>query len=182
MSYKDLSGQRFGKLTVLGPSDVRANGFVVWNCKCDCGNTKGIATPNLTSGRTKSCGCSRFQDLTGRQFGKLTVIRKTASRRNGFVVWECMCQCGNTTTVTTNNLTGGTVSSCGCSRYKDLAGMRFGMLTAVHPTEQRKSGHLVWQCRCNCGKYLLVTSSDLLNGSINSCGCAEQNQDARINI
>ncbi len=182
VAYKDLSGRRFGKLTVLGPSELRANGFIVWNCRCDCGNIKGVTTANLTSGRTKSCGCARIQDLTGQQFGKLTVLRKTASRRSGFVVWECICQCGNTTAVTTNNLTGGTVRSCGCSRHKDLSGMRFGMLTAVQPTDQRKRGHIIWQCFCDCGNSTLVTSSDLLSGSRTSCGCTEKKQDVHNGI
>lgn len=171
MAYKDLTGQRFGKLTVLGPSDRRANGFMVWDCQCDCGSKKGVPTPNLTSGRTKSCGCARLKDLTGKEFGKLTVLEKTDLRSNGFVVWKCACSCGNITMVTTNNLTGGTVRSCGCTRYKDLSGMRFGRLTALRPSTQRKGGHILWQCRCDCGSSVLAVSSDLTNGRKTSCGC-----------
>lgn len=165
---------RFGKLVVLGASDQRSNGFVVWDCQCDCGSRKGVTTPNLTSGRTKSCGCARVQNLTGMQFGKLTVVRKTEQRRNGFVVWECKCQCGNVTTVTTNNLTGGTVQSCGCSRYKDLTGCRYGNLTVLHATPSRKRGHIMWQCQCDCGKNVVVSSSELVGGSRTSCGCARK--------
>ncbi len=182
MPYKDLTGRRFGKLTVLGASDQRANGFMVWNCQCDCGNMKGVPTPNLTSGRTKSCGCGRLKDLTGKQFGKLTVIEKTDIRSNGFVVWKCICQCGNTTMVTTNNLTGGTVRSCGCTRYKDLSGTRFGMLTALAPSEQRKNGHILWQCQCDCGEYLLVASSDLISGRKVSCGCSKAETESSTYI
>ena len=181
MAYKDLTGQRFGMLTVLGPSDSRANGFIVWDCQCDCGNTKGVPTPNLTSGRTKSCGCARTQDLTGRQFGKLTVICKTSERRNGFVIWQCRCECGSITSVTTNNLTGGTVRSCGCSRHKDLTGMRFGSLTALCPTDQRRSGHILWQCSCDCGNSVVLTSSELLGGSKLSCGCCNVQHTASNN-
>lgn len=173
MAYKDLSGQRFGQLVVLGPSDQRANGFIVWDCQCDCGNKKGVTTPNLTSGRTKSCGCAKVRDLTGQQFDKLTVLRKTDLRRNGFVVWECICQCGNTTMVTTNNLTGGTVHSCGCTRRKDLSGQRFGHLLVLHPTAQRKGGHIVWLCQCDCGSTVPIASSELLSGRKTSCGCSK---------
>ena len=58
----DLTGQRFGKLIVLGE-----NGFIVsasgkrkrlWECKCDCGNICSIQHQYLTSGDTKSCGCT----------------------------------------------------------------------------------------------------------------------------
>lgn len=174
MAYKDLTGQRFGKLIVLGPSDERANGFMVWECQCDCGNSKRVPTPNLTGGRTKSCGCSRFRDLTGRRFGKLTVVRKTETRSNGFIIWECICDCGSTTTVTTNNLTGGTVQSCGCTRFKDLSGKRFGQLLVLHPTQDRRSGHIVWECQCDCGNTVRVTSSKLINGDKTSCGCVSK--------
>lgn len=55
---KDLTGQRFGRLTVLYESPERLGGFACWVCKCDCGNiTKPIRSNNLKSGTTKSCGC-----------------------------------------------------------------------------------------------------------------------------
>ena len=171
MAHKDLSGTRFGKLVVIGASDQRSNGFIMWDCQCDCGNRKCVSTANLTSGRTKSCGCARAQDLTGKQFGKLTVIGKTDRRRNGFVVWECKCQCGKVSYVTTNNLTGGTVQSCGCSRFKDLSGKRFGNLIVLQATQQRKSGHIIWACQCDCGNVVPIPSSELISGSKTSCRC-----------
>lgn len=70
-AYKDLSGKRFGKLTVLHESEERANGCIQWVCQCDCGEItvkKGIL---LTQGNTKSCGCikqpssKRFSDKYG---------------------------------------------------------------------------------------------------------------------
>lgn len=55
----DLSGQRFGRLTVIerAGSDKRKN--VLWLCKCDCGNTTIVNRCSLKSGNTKSCGCLR---------------------------------------------------------------------------------------------------------------------------
>lgn len=55
--FKDITGQRFGKLVVLNKTDKRISRFVVWECKCDCGNTCEIISASLTNGRTKSCGC-----------------------------------------------------------------------------------------------------------------------------
>ena len=49
----DYTGQRFGKLTVLGKS--KRKGY--WICKCDCGNTKEALTSVLRDGLTRSCGC-----------------------------------------------------------------------------------------------------------------------------
>lgn len=58
MSRKDITGQRFGKLVALEPTDQRTKWQkVVWACQCDCGARVLIAIDSLTSGRTKSCGC-----------------------------------------------------------------------------------------------------------------------------
>lgn len=57
---KDLSGQRFGHLVVLGITDKRySNQSVGWLCKCDCGNEKIISSGNLLRGKTRSCGCNK---------------------------------------------------------------------------------------------------------------------------
>ena len=59
----DLTGQRFGRLTVIERADdhVGPSGrkHVVWRCKCDCGNEVIVRSVNLKSGHTKSCGCLR---------------------------------------------------------------------------------------------------------------------------
>lgn len=53
----DLTGQRFGKLTVLGESSTRRNRKIHWLCRCDCGITKDICGGSLRSGLSTSCGC-----------------------------------------------------------------------------------------------------------------------------
>ena len=50
-------GQRYGRLTVVAKTDRRVSNRVVWECRCDCGNTACIASTNLRKGYTKSCGC-----------------------------------------------------------------------------------------------------------------------------
>lgn len=54
--FKDLSGQKFGRLTAL-EVDRNDKGKIYWLCKCDCGNSCTVLTNRLTSGHTKSCGC-----------------------------------------------------------------------------------------------------------------------------
>jgi len=54
--YNDLTGKKFGKLTVLEFAEKRGN-TVYWKCVCDCGKEKTIRSGHLTSGNTKSCGC-----------------------------------------------------------------------------------------------------------------------------
>ena len=53
---KDLSGQKFGRLTVLHLAHTDHNG-AHWACRCDCGREHIAGRGNLVSGRTKSCGC-----------------------------------------------------------------------------------------------------------------------------
>jgi hypothetical protein len=59
--FNDLTGKRFGKLTVIERAENNTNDkYVHWLCKCDCGNTKVICSSYLTRGATKTCGqCSK---------------------------------------------------------------------------------------------------------------------------
>ena len=52
----DLTGQQYGHLTVLGPSD-NIGTRTAWRCQCDCGRETVVKTYHLRSGHTKSCGC-----------------------------------------------------------------------------------------------------------------------------
>lgn len=54
---KDLTGKRFGRLTVLGVGERSHDGRFRWKCVCDCGNESNVYASELTSGRTSSCGC-----------------------------------------------------------------------------------------------------------------------------
>lgn len=57
---KDLTGQRFGRLTVTSFNRI-SKGRYLWNCKCDCGNKCVVAAHRLTTELTKSCGCLRVE-------------------------------------------------------------------------------------------------------------------------
>lgn len=109
-------GKKYNQLTVLSYSHTNDRGELVWNCSCDCGNITTAKTRDLKSGHKKSCGCLCSPDLSGQQFGKLTVIERAYSN-NGYVFWKCKCECGNITYVSTNNLKTGNTSSCGCINY-----------------------------------------------------------------
>lgn len=56
---RDLTGQRFGKLTVVSRADNDGRGESRWNCVCDCGRTCCVSGNNLTQHGTQSCGCLR---------------------------------------------------------------------------------------------------------------------------
>lgn len=57
MRVIDLTGRRFDKLVVLGPTNKRLNGQVVWRCLCDCTMLCVVRSYNLRTKRTRSCGC-----------------------------------------------------------------------------------------------------------------------------
>lgn len=53
---KDLTGQRFGRLTVLY-REGSLNGHAAWMCECDCGKKKVIRSCDMVNGKSTSCGC-----------------------------------------------------------------------------------------------------------------------------
>lgn len=67
----DLTGQRFGRLIAVRATDKRKNNKVVWECKCDCGNTAYVIGTTLKNGNTSSCGCLRKENTArlGRRTG-----------------------------------------------------------------------------------------------------------------
>ena len=54
---------------------------------------------------------------------------------------------------------------------KDVTGMKFGLLTAIKRTEQKKNGSYLWECKCDCGNECLVMLTRLTSGTTTSCGC-----------
>lgn len=110
----DITGNRYGKLLVLGATDERySNGSVKWKCQCDCGNICYSPSSELKRGR-KSCGCeTRLIDLEGKKFGRLTVINRAEDKKRK-TYWHCKCECGAEKDVCASHLTSGKIVSCGC--------------------------------------------------------------------
>ena len=86
---RDLTGQRHGRLTVMGFSHMR-NESSYWHVKCDCGNKKTMIRQAILSGRTKSCGCY------GKQIHKDMLKTHGMSKTPLYKCWEDMIQrCNN---------------------------------------------------------------------------------------
>ena len=64
-----------------------------------------------------------MKDLTGQRFGRLVAIRSTEKRRSSSVVWECICDCGNTAFISRDALNSGGTRSCGCLRRNPARSM-----------------------------------------------------------
>lgn len=125
---ENLTGKHYNRLTVDSYA-FSLNGNAYWLCSCECDNKNIVSTAKLKNGHTKSCGClkkvvvpSNSKNLIGQKFNKLTVISKSDKRtKNGNVYWNCECECGNFTEVTTAKLTSGSTKSCGCIKGKTLS-------------------------------------------------------------
>lgn len=57
MKLIDLTGQKFGRWTVIRKTDERQAKSVMWECRCDCGTVQLVNGANLRKGLTLSCGC-----------------------------------------------------------------------------------------------------------------------------
>lgn len=192
---RDITGERFGKLTALYPTGKRGpSGDLVWHLKCDCGGEVDAPLHQLSAGYRKSCGCLShppLKDYIGKQFGMLTVL-EYAGKRDGMHQWLCQCGCGNKVVVGQTPLQNGKRTDCGCkscrpcrrSIIKDdskketqyvegITGNVFGKLTVLEFVEFKK-GKSLWRCRCECGNETVVQYSNLISGHTKSCGCLQK--------
>lgn len=114
----DLTGQVFGLWRVIGAAGKDAGGRLLWRCRCSCGAERVVASSNLRSEKSTSCGhdrgVKRRADITGQRFGRLVAEARVGSRSNQSL-WLCRCDCGGTAVVPMSNLKSGHTTSCGCA-------------------------------------------------------------------
>lgn len=81
----DITGQRFGRLIAINPTDMRSRGSVVWHCRCDCGNEINVSYNDIVYCNMKSCGCQKREHETnlGQYLGRTngTAIAMLKSRK-----------------------------------------------------------------------------------------------------
>lgn len=116
------------------------------------------------------------QELTGKQFGKLTVTGYAGYGENGrqrISLWNCRCDCGQQCTVPGYLLQSGRRKSCGCIRTtpEKLIGMRFGKLTILSEDPENTTTLKKVICKCDCGNEKSIAFRDLKKGKVKSCGC-----------
>jgi hypothetical protein len=160
-----MIGEKFNKLTILEKVES-ARGYIRYKCRCDCGNTKIANLCDLKKGTTKSCGCIRENDLTGKTYGKLKVIEKTLKRKNKSVVYRCICSCGTIVEYSGHILVSQDATNCGKCRGIDLTGQKKGIFIVTKDNKET----LV--CKCNCGNIFNIKRS--LFYKRQSCGCLKR--------
>ena len=125
----------------------------------------------------------KFIDLTGNQYGLLTVIKRGKNIGKA-TAWLCQCNCGNPELVLIrgDHLKNGATKSCGClhrasfseigkKNKNNLLGQRFGRLVILEEEKERRYNNVVWKCQCDCGNIVKIPSSKLTSGHTQSCGC-----------
>lgn len=134
---------------------------------------------------------AKIIDLTGQTFGLWKVLNKTDKRgADGSVMWECECLgCGSLHLINGSNLRNGH-SSKGCpscrnrnqrlGNGKNLKNQKFGLLTALEATEERKFNCIVWKCQCKCGNITYVSTNSLTSKVTQSYGCLVSKGEKKI--
>lgn len=119
----------------------------------------------------------RLKDITGNKFGLLTAIEYSGNEK-----WKCKCECGNIVYVTGTKLRRGDRTHCGCkkkTRLIDLTGQRFGRLTVTGRSNENRNGRVFWDCVCDCGKHISVSSANI-GRTVNSCGCLRSENTSKM--
>lgn len=181
----DLTNQRFGRWTVLEFTGKTGSSGPLWKCQCDCGTIREVSGSSLRRGTSTGCGCVKRKpkkDLTNQRFGRLVALEPTEKRsKSGAIIWKCKCDCGNVCErSSTDLLRTDRCQSCGCinietlsKNWKSLVGKRFGLLTVLEETEERKEKRKskIWKCQCDCGNIKYIDTNSLTSGNTSSCGC-----------
>lgn len=109
--FIDLSGQRFGRLTVLGRAGSNKYNYATWLCICDCGKKTIVAGKSLRTGNTKSCGCLVVDDARAKNEKYIKTHGKTNTRL--FRVWSSMkTRCDNPNATSYSDYGGRGITVC----------------------------------------------------------------------
>lgn len=86
--FVDITGNKYGTLTVLGFGGRNPCGHFLWFCQCDCGNITKPQGPGLKNGNTTSCGCLKVRELKERT----TTHGHAGAKTPEYITWSAMLQ------------------------------------------------------------------------------------------
>lgn len=139
MNLSDLTGLRFGRLTVVSKApDTLDSKYPKWRCVCDCGSTKDVVKSSLMHNLTTSCGC-----LRGGKAGGLSKLPE-------YSIWYNMkARCTNNSHPFYSNYGGRGIEVC--ERWETFPAFLedMGSRPASHMTLDRKDSNLGY-CKENC--------------------------------
>lgn len=125
----------------------------------------------------------KFKDLTGKKFGRLTVIKRVGDKKQ--TQYLCECECGNKKIVYASNLLRGKSISCGCYRKEKLhndrvkilkPGTKIGRLTILEYLGQKQHNGM-YKVQCTCGAISIVLKSDIEKSTYSSPICCSRRKN-----
>lgn len=131
----------------------------------------------------------RRTSIIGNRYGKLTVKEmvynvKKFDKSQARTYCVCQCDCGKEIVADAYKLKSGVKQSCGCDtpekrskacRY-NLEGQAFNRLTVIETMYGSKV-----RCKCECGNEVIVSTTDLISGHTQSCGCLQKERASECN-
>ena len=112
--YKDLTGQKFGRLTCVKDAGRARSKSVLWLCNCDCGEEVTVVSASLISGNTKSCGCVSSELTAKRNTTHGLSMGENGKETRLYGVWKAMKQrCVNPSSPDYGNYGGRGITVCG---------------------------------------------------------------------
>lgn len=155
---EDITGEKFGKLTVLSRCGSTKQKQAVWLCQCECGNYTNVLGNHLKSGHTTSCGCikSKLEFLVESFFKNQNIDYKKQIKFNELIGvnggllsydfylpnYNCLIECQGRQHFAPSELFGGleqfTIQQEHDSRKKDFAKTRGYKLIEILPTTENK--------------------------------------------
>jgi hypothetical protein len=76
---RNLTDQKFGRLTAIEPTKKRRRHQIVWRCKCECGGELLVAATYLIRGDSRSCGCLKKEN--GQRIARLSLIARNKRKK-----------------------------------------------------------------------------------------------------
>ena len=132
----ELKGRKFGRLILVERVcifDSKYRKRAYWKCRCECGKCTTVSEDAVKRGLTRSCGClhrevasAQAHDLTGRRFGRLTVVERLGTDPSGAATWLVRCDCGKEKSIRSTGLTYALTESCGCIQ-REIVSLPLGM-------------------------------------------------------
>ncbi len=191
---KDLTGMKFGKLTVIKMLyNYNGTHRTKCLCKCDCGNECIRAAYDLGKSELSSCGCAKKEyvriscgkNIDGMKFGRLLVLETLWDENPPMV--KCLCDCGNIVIIRKSDVQKLHTQSCGCFQREQSSKLNevdyadvisdYGV-QLLKQYKKNKHGQWLWKCKCgNCGNYFYDLPARILNGHVRSCGCLKRSSN-----
>ena len=184
----DLTGQKFGKLTVIEYAGKNKDNRAMFYCECECGKRDVAVGTYLVKKRQQDCGCisgskGKNLNIIGKTFNELTATKRVGINPKGHVLYEFKCSCGNTKVIVGSQVANGRTKSCGCltkAKKYDIIGKTFDKLTALKFVGSDKNNNYLYEFKCSCGNIVVLPASRVRAGTTKSCGCLVSDPDLSI--